>query len=419
MFKNIKIFIISLALLLISFSSIYAQNNYTIDVDSTYVTVVEVGGSEVRQVFSKDGDKKMYPASMTKLMTVYVALLNLKDLSEEVVIVNEDIKGLYEKRASMAGFRVNDKVSVEDLFYGALLPSGADAAKTLARIVSGSEKKFVKLMNKTAKDLGMNNTNFTNTEGLHDDNHYSTTNDISLLMQQAVQHLELKEIMSTMKYTTSNNKLSFINSLQTYSANSQAKVGLIGGGKTGWTPEAGYCLTSYTDYYDKAIITVTGNSKTYAGQLVDHNLIYNDLINNTHNVKVFDVDETISSIPLNYSRDIKEYPLITSETINVEVPKIVVKDDLNIKVISEENLNAPIKEDQVVGELKINYKDSELYSNKFVNKEEISRSNFLYYQSMIIAWISLNKLKSLVIFTLLVLATYILIKQKRKNKVYI
>ena len=419
MFKNIKIFIISLALILISFSSIYAQNNYTIDVDSTYVTVVEVGGSEVRQVFSKDGDKKMYPASMTKLMTVYVALLNLKDLSEEVVIVNEDIKGLYEKRASMAGFRVNDKVSVEDLFYGALLPSGADAAKTLARIVSGSEKKFVKLMNKTAKDLGMNNTNFTNTEGLHDDNHYSTTNDISLLMQQAVQHLELKEIMSTMKYTTSNNKLSFINSLQTYSANSQAKVGLIGGGKTGWTPEAGYCLTSYTDYFDKTIITVTGNSKTYAGQLVDHNLIYNDLINNTHNVKVFDVDETISSIPLNYSRDIKEYPLITSETINVEVPKIVVKDDLNIKVISEENLNAPIKEDQVVGELKINYKDSELYSNKFVNKEEISRSNFLYYQSMIIAWISLNKLKSLVIFTLLVLATYILIKQKRKNKVYI
>lgn len=419
MFKNIKIFIISLALLLISFSSIYAQNNYTIDVDSTYVTVVEVGGSEVRQVFSKDGDKKMYPASMTKLMTVYVALLNLKDLSEEVVIVNEDIKGLYEKRASMAGFRVNDKVSVEDLFYGALLPSGADAAKTLARIVSGSEKKFVKLMNKTAKDLGMNNTNFTNTEGLHDDNHYSTTNDISLLMQQAVQHLELKEIMSTMKYTTSNNKLSFINSLQTYSANSQAKVGLIGGGKTGWTPEAGYCLTSYTDYFDKTIITVTGNSKTYAGQLVDHNLIYNDLINNTHNVKVFDVDETISSIPLNYSRDIKEYPFITSEPISVEVPKIVGKDDLNVEVLSENFLNAPINKDQVVGELKINYKDSELYRSKFVNKEEISRSNFLYYQSMIIAWISLNKLKSLVIFTLLVLATYILIKQKRKNKVYI
>ena len=146
MFKNIKIFIISLALLLISFSSVYAQNNYSIDVDSTYVTVVEVDGSEVREIYNKDGDKKMYPASMTKLMTVYVALLNLKDLSEEVVIVNEDIKGLYEKRASMAGFRVNDKVSVEDLFYGALLPSGADAAKTLARIVSGSEKKFVKLM---------------------------------------------------------------------------------------------------------------------------------------------------------------------------------------------------------------------------------------------------------------------------------
>lgn len=410
MINKVKIFIITTCILFSSFSNVYAKNNYTIDVDSSYVTVLEVNGDQVREIYNKDGNKKMYPASMTKLMAVYVALLNIEDSSQEVVILSDDVKGLYEKSASVAGFKVGDKVSIDDLLYGALLPSGADAVKTLARIVSGSEKKFVKLMNKTAKDLAMKNTNFVNAEGLHNDNHYSTTNDISLLMQKAVKMPKLKEIMSTSRYTTSNNRLSFINSLQTYSANSQASVGLILGGKTGWTPEAGYCLTSYTDYNDKVIIAVTGDSKTYAGQLVDHNLIYNDLINNTHNIKVFDNDETIGGIPLNYSKELKEYPLIANETINVEVPKVVSKEDLDIEIIKDQSLNAPVVKDQVVAEINVHYNEGELYSSKFVNKEFIARSDFLYYKSMLIAWLGLSSFEPVASFTLILLAFIILIK---------
>src|SRR5699024_6501471 len=128
-------------------------------------------------------DEKIYPASLTKIMTAIVAIENLPDLDEQIYLSEDMFEKLYSENASMAGFLPNEKVAAIDLIYGALLPSGAESCIGLADAIAGSEKSFVKLMNEKAEELGMNDTHFTNSTGLHDRNHYTTVNDIAKLLK--------------------------------------------------------------------------------------------------------------------------------------------------------------------------------------------------------------------------------------------
>ena len=148
-------------------------------INSPYAVLMQVKGGKI--IGNMKGDEKIYPASMTKIMTVIVAIENLDDLDEEITLTQEMFAGLYEQDATQAGFQPGETVRAIDLLYGAMLPSGAECCIALADTVGGSRDGFVEMMNKKAQKLGMNGTHFCDTTGLHDPDHYSTVRDIAVL----------------------------------------------------------------------------------------------------------------------------------------------------------------------------------------------------------------------------------------------
>ena len=166
---------------------------------STYVLLADIDNGQV--LISENGEERMYPASLTKVLSALVSADALQDPDETVLITPEMWAGLLEADASVAGFQPGETPTVTDLLYGLLLPSGADAANALAFRVSGSVPAFVEAMNAKAAEIGMTGSHFTNPTGLHDPDHYSTPADLALLMNRALQNELLRNILNTRSYT--------------------------------------------------------------------------------------------------------------------------------------------------------------------------------------------------------------------------
>ena len=242
--------------------------------------------SDKAVLMQKQSDEKIYPASLTKMMTAIVAIENLPDLQEKVELSSSIFQPLYKEDASRAGFLPGEKVRAIDLLYGALLPSGAECCIGLADEVSGSEQSFVKKMNQKAEQLGMNNTHFANSTGLQDENHYTTVKDLSLLLSYALQNKTFREIFTSSHHSTAaTNKhpdgITFTSTLSQNLKDHTLPGGKILGGKTGYTDEAGLCLASLARVDGKEYVLVTagakGNHKTEQYDIDDAHAVYKEL----------------------------------------------------------------------------------------------------------------------------------------------
>lgn len=210
----------------------------------------------------RDSDKRIYPASLTKIMTLIVATENITDLNDTFIMTHDILYPLYLENATMAGFLENEEVKLIDLLYGAILPSGADATVALARKISGTESNFVALMNEKANSLGLKNTHFVNTSGLHDANHYSTPVDIAMMLDYALQNELCKKILSTYQYTTAPTPqhpegIKLESTMFSRMYGTEVENVTILGGKTGYTLQSGHCLASYAVKNGKTYIAVT------------------------------------------------------------------------------------------------------------------------------------------------------------------
>jgi D-alanyl-D-alanine carboxypeptidase (penicillin-binding protein 5/6) len=229
-------------------------------VNSSNVILIQAGNGGV--LFEKNSAEKIYPASLSKIMTAIVALENLSDLSESILLNEEIYSGLHTENASVAGFTAGESVRAIDLLYGLMLPSGAECGIALADRVAGSESAFVGLMNGKARELGMNDTHFANTSGLHDVGHYSTAEDIAALLQYAIKNDIFYKIFTSARHSTPptnkhENGLTFYSTLFSNIDNADFDGGSILGGKTGYTGEAGRCLASLAEKYGERFILVT------------------------------------------------------------------------------------------------------------------------------------------------------------------
>lgn len=208
---------------------------------------------------------KIYPASLTKIMTAILAIENTDDL-EKMMIMPSDIFGkLYIEGASMAGFQPEEEVQLKDLLYGMLLPSGAECCLAFADEIAGSERAFVKLMNQKARELGMNDTHFCNATGLHEEDHYSTVKDIAVLLQYALQNEEFRATFTSSSYSTQSTEqhpggFTLHSTMFEDLDSPEVPGGEILGGKTGYTDEAGLCLASLAKVGEKEYILVTAKA---------------------------------------------------------------------------------------------------------------------------------------------------------------
>lgn len=232
-------------------------------INSSYAVLMQTGSGRV--VGDINGETPMYPASMTKIMTTIVAIENLSDLNQEITVTNDMIANLYAQDATQAGFQPGETVQAIDLLYGVMLPSGADCCIALADTIAGSEEGFVELMNQKAEKLGLENTHFCNTTGLHADDHYSTAKDIAELLRYALKNSTFREIIESPYHSTPGTNvhpdgITFYSTMFKNLSDATVIDGKIMGGKTGFTSEAGCCLASFAEIDDIEYILVTAGA---------------------------------------------------------------------------------------------------------------------------------------------------------------
>lgn len=254
------------------------------DVNSEYAVLIERETGRI--VGQRNYDSKVYPASLTKIMTLLVAVEENKDLNATFEMTFEIIDPLYRQEASLAGFTGGEKVKVIDLMYGAILPSGADATCGLAIHTAGSEAAFVELMNKKVQQLGLKNTHFANTSGLHDPQNYTTVYDMAIILKAASENELAKEILSTYQYTTNPTPehpdgILLTSTLFSRMYGTEPKNGaVIEGGKTGFINESGNCIASYgTSQSGKEYIFVSCGAKGLWKAVFDHINTYAKYVN--------------------------------------------------------------------------------------------------------------------------------------------
>ena len=232
-------------------------------INSSYAVLMQAGSGRV--VGDINGETPMYPASMTKIMTTIVAIENLSNLNQEITVTNDMIANLYAQDATQAGFQPGETVQAIDLLYGVMLPSGADCCIALADTIAGSEEGFVELMNQKAEKLGLENTHFCNTTGLHADDHYSTARDIAELLRYALKNSTFREIIESPYHSTPGTNvhpdgITFYSTMFKNLSDTTVIDGKIMGGKTGFTSEAGCCLASFAEIDDIEYILVTAGA---------------------------------------------------------------------------------------------------------------------------------------------------------------
>ena len=247
---------------------LYSENALLIDLESNTI------------IAQKNADARIYPASMTKVMTVLVAAEQITDWDATFTMTQSIIDPLFLADASMAGFVHGEEVSMMDLLYGAVLPSGAEATEALAIVCAGSEEAFAELMNEKAQALGLQDTHFVDASGLHDENHYTTLSDMAIIMQAALDNPRCREVLTSVNHTSpataqnpegvamTNKFLYRIRPQQTGTVDIQAA-------KTGYTAQAMNCCVSYGIMENgRAAICVTAHAWTGDYCIADHLALY-------------------------------------------------------------------------------------------------------------------------------------------------
>ena len=261
------------------------------DISCKYSMLVDVNNNTV--IAGHGYDKKIYPASLTKMLTLLVAVENISDMNKTYTFKASDIDPLIEENASRAGFEAGEKVTVQDLLYASILVSGADGTLGLAKTVAGSEAGFVKLMNEKITELGLKDTQFVNVSGLHDKRHYTTLQDLAVITRECLNNETCKKILSASFYTPSKTKINpngillksiVLTRLDGYyidlNKDEKADAKIIGG-KSGFTDEAMFTLATICKYKNSYYICLTAKSSTQDGSTSDQIAIYENYLPKT------------------------------------------------------------------------------------------------------------------------------------------
>lgn len=346
------------------------------EINSQYYVLMDA--KTARVIEGKDENELIYPASMTKIMTLLIAVENLKDLDEEITITNEMLFGLVEANASVAGFVSGETVKVRDLFYGLMLPSGADACRALAIIIAGSEMAYVDLMNQRAKELGLSQTHFVNTTGLHEDEHVSTVKEIALLLRTALQNPVFKGIFETKEIVTEAtwahpSGIYLISSMFRFADES---MDYLIGGKTGFTYEAGLCLASAATKNNMDLILVTAKAPVelsyQAVHVKDAKIIYDEAFSKYHQVTLLNLDEELATLEIKQKFKENELRLLSPETITAILPNTVERDHCEYRY-QNTVLIPPINKGDVIQELIIICEGEEMAKLKFMAEQDIEK----------------------------------------------
>lgn len=232
------------------------------NIGSKSVLLIDIKTGDI--LYEKAADETIYPASTTKIMSALLFVENITDMSQIITADADIITGFYGTAASNADIIPNEQLSLGDLLHCILLPSGNEASAIAARYISGSEEAFAVRMTERANELGATHTNFTNSHGLHDDNHYTTARDLAIIAQAFWQRTALREIAGLYSYTLSptdkREARDIYSTLLMQNPNSEYYYEPIRGIKTGTTTQAGRCFVSVGEKGGRQLLLVAMNA---------------------------------------------------------------------------------------------------------------------------------------------------------------
>lgn len=354
--------------------------------------------------YDLDGEEKASIASLTKIMTTIIAIEKIEDFTKEVTytsLMSHEV----EEGSSVAGLRVGESYTYEDLVYASILPSGADATTALAISLYGSIGNFVEEMNNYAQKLGMNNTHFVNVTGMEADGHYSTCEDIIKLLKYALNNPKFKEVYTTKNYTLSNG-LTVTSTVVAYAGGNDTSR--ILGSKTGFTYNAGRCISIYfiSNNHEYIAVTLGAPSDSSTIHVTDALGLIAFYDNNYKQIKISTKGKDIIEVPVENS-NVKMYKVTSKEDIIEYLETDYDQDKIKTEYEGEKSLNFLDRKGKKIG--KINY----YYDNNLIASEDvildINIKPNLFKLSISYWYLSL-------IFIFILFALYKIIKRKIKRR---
>ena len=385
-------------------------------------------------IHENNAKEKMYPASTTKVMTALLVLENCEDLSETVTMKKIDFTDV-ANGASSAGLQVGETVTVEDLLYCMLLPSGNEAANALARYIGGDVESFAKMMNDRADDLGCVNSHFVNPNGLHDDDHYTCAYDLYLIAQAAMQFDSFQTIVNTAQKNLSptNKAAEHPNGKNLYilttnqlilSSGSKYHYAYAKGVKTGHTSQAGYCLVATATKKKSSLISVMLGCERPKG--ADQPLTYQQTKElfewgyaNFSAKTLIEKGAEIQEIPVRLSTDTDKLMLVAGDDLSATVPNDCELSDFETQITVPDDVTAPITAGQKIGTLTL-VKDGVTYGQvDLLSLSEVSLSEVLYYADLLENFFRSGLFKIILVTLILLLIFYVavyIIRERRRRQ---
>lgn len=357
-------------------------------------------------LYERNSDEKIYPASLTKLMTAILVVENCE--LDEIVTVSDNAVNSVPSGYVNANIQVGEQLTVEDLLYVMLIPSANDAANALAEHVGGNIESFSSMMNTRAKELGCTGSNFTNPSGLHQEEHYTTAKDLFLISQKAVENSIIKKIIGTTKYSLpSTNKYTKETRIFT-TTNYMIKKDLTKyycdyciGAKTGYTGDAKNCVVEFAqkDGVELTAIVMGEDSKVKGQKFLDAKEMFEYVFENYKIKELAKQNEEYETVRvINGTKDTNQLKVLYKNSVNILIENNSEK-EVETKV-EYTNLKAPIQKGNIVGKAIYEY-DGITYETELVANSNVEES---------------RTLSNLIKIILVMFIIYIIYNLKKSNK---
>ncbi|SJZ45511.1 D-alanyl-D-alanine carboxypeptidase family protein [Eubacterium coprostanoligenes] len=379
-----SIVIISLTVFCVPFTAKAATYTPNVKIYADAYMLISLDDDSHPVVAEKNADKRKYPASLTKIVTTMVTLNKVQNLSQTTTVSKSAIEALYGTGAQVAGLKIGQTITIEELLYLTMVHSACDACQVLAEFVSGSVPAFVEEMNNWVKSLGCKDTNFVNPDGLHDPNHYTTPSDMAKITLAAMKNEIFNKISSTQQYKFG--KLNFIHTnymLDKFHVTYYYPYAQ--GIKTGSTEQAGYCVitkASKGGYNYLAIvmdspIEVLDGIKTKCS-FIDAKSLFDWAFDSLKYTTVVRKNDIAYELPVNNGKDADTVQLVVKDDVTTLVPSTLDPSNVIIEPVDPpESLDAPVTKDDFVCKANVIFGEKTIVTVDLVAAKTVELSTFL------------------------------------------
>lgn len=399
---------------------IYAHSYMLINLDDENYPVVA----------EKNADERLYPASLTKIVTAMVVLNNVKDLSAKTKMSQSAYDATLGTGAQVAGIEVGEELTVETLLYLTMVHSACDACQVLAEYVGGSTGEFVNKMNEWVKSIGCKDTHFTNPDGLHDPDHYTTARDMSKITIEALKNPQFVKISTTTEFD--------FHKLTLRHSNLMLQPGYLTyyyeyaqGIKTGSTKEAEYCVITKAskDGYNYLAVVMKSPQQVVDGimtkcSFIDAKSLFRWAFDSLKYTTIVSENEVIGEVAVEDGKDADSVRLAAKQDTNVIVPAGLDKSAVIYEIQDKpESLKAPVAKGQDVCKANVIYGDEIVATVDLVAADNVELSTFLKIINAVKSFFSNTFVRIIILVMVSVAACYFILvvrsanqKKKRREK---